>query len=311
MEPALSVQGVHKRFGSTTALDGVDLEVRAGEVFGLLGPNGAGKSTLIRIVMDVLRADSGRILLDGRAVARAKLDRVGYLPEERGLYRKQKVLEVLVYLGLLKGLSRREARARATDWLRRMQLEHTARWQVERLSKGMSQKVQIASTLLCEPEMCVLDEPFSGLDPVNLRLVRDLIRARSDAGRTTILSTHQMNEVEGLCDRIALIHRGKVLVYGTVGEVRRAHSLPQIAVELASGEPPELSGVSASRRGDGTWLLALEAPRDPADVLGDLIAGGARVERFEPVLTSLEEIFVRVVSSADTNESDSPARSLE
>lgn len=297
MGPALSIQGLHKRFGSTTALDGVDLEVQAGEIFGLLGPNGAGKSTLIRIVMDVLRADRGQVLLEGAAVQRAALDRVGYLPEERGLYTKQKVLDVLVYLGMLKGLPRAEARSRSLGWLSRMQLEHTAGWRVERLSKGMSQKVQIASALLPEPEICVLDEPFSGLDPVNLRLVRDLIRARRDAGRTTVLSTHQMNEVEGLCDRIALIDHGRVLVYGTVSDVRRDHSLPQFLVRTSS-EPPGLPGVSTSRRTDGLWLLELKTFREPSDLLAELIERGARVELFEPVLTSLEEIFVRVVTGA-------------
>ncbi len=298
---ALVIEGVHKRYGDTPALSGIDLEVGAGEVLGLLGPNGAGKSTLIRIVMDIIRADSGRVLLDNRPIGWQVLDGVGYLPEERGLYKKQTVLEVLVYFGMLKGLSRREAAARSRRWLTRLELAHTANWRVERLSKGMSQKVQLASALLCEPELCILDEPFSGLDPVSLRLVRELIRERRAAGRTTILSTHQMNEVEGLCDRVALIHNGRLLVYGTVDEVRRLHSQPEFRV-VTPDALPELDGVARSRQDDASWLLRLEDGRAPDQLLAALVGGGTRVESFEPVVASMEEIFVRVVAEADAQE---------
>ena len=175
----LAFREIYKSYGDKVALRGVSFDVGPGEVFGLLGPNGVGKTTLMRVLMDVVRADRGTIELFGEPFRRQQLDRLGYLPEERGLYRKQCVLDVMAYFGTLKGLDGREARRRARAWLERLDLAETAAWRVERLSKGMSQKVQIAATLLAEPELCVLDEPSSGLDPVNVGFVEDLIRARS------------------------------------------------------------------------------------------------------------------------------------
>lgn len=300
-KPLLAVRGLCKRYGDTQALDGVDLEVAPGEVLGLLGPNGAGKTTLIRIVMDIIRADAGAVRLFGAPLSRSALDRVGYLPEERGLYTKARVVEVLTYFGRLKGLGRREARQRAEHWLERVGLAHTARQRVEQMSKGMGQKLQLAATLLTDPELSILDEPFSGLDPINLRMVRELIRERRRAGRATILSTHQMSEVEGLCDRVALVHRGRRVVYGSVAEVRQRYSKPEVMVDMP-GELPELSGVRA-RHADGDhpkrWLLELGPEHTPGSVLAELVAAGVVVERFEPVVARLEDIFVRVVGEAD------------
>jgi ABC-2 type transport system ATP-binding protein len=286
---------IHKSYGDRPALRGVSFEVRAGEVFGLLGPNGAGKTTLMRILMDIIRADSGSITLFGEPHARAHLDRVGYLPEERGLYRKQAVLPVMTYFGTLKGLDRAEARSRSREWLDRVGLGEVAAWRVERLSKGMGQKVQIAATLLADPDLVVLDEPSSGLDPVNVRLVQDLIRERGERGKTTILSTHQMSQVEELCDRVALIHQGRLMVYGEVNEVRRKYSLPEVRVHV-EGELPALAGVeSVHAEGDGTWRLRLRNGTEPQQVLAALVAAGARLDRFEKVLAPMEDIFVRVV----------------
>jgi len=291
----LVFEDIAKSYGSTLALDGVSFEVPEGEVFGLLGPNGAGKTTLIRILMDILRADTGTVSLFGRPRSRDDLDRVAYLPEERGLYTKQKVLEVMVYFGSLKGLSRAEARRRARDWLERMDLAHTADWRVERLSKGMSQKVQIASTLMVDPPLCVLDEPFSGLDPVNVRLVQDLIHDRRRSGKTTVLSTHQMNQVEMLCDRVALIHRGKLMVYGGVEEVRVKHSSPEVIVS-ASAEPPRVEGVAeVVHTGNSDWKLRLSDGAEPGDVLAALVRAGARLDGFERHLAPMEDIFIQVV----------------
>ncbi len=293
--PLLAFRDVRKSYGDTVALRGVSFDVEAGEVFGLLGPNGAGKTTLIRILMDIIRADDGGVTLFGEPHRRAALDRVGYLPEERGLYAKRSVIDVLTYFGTLKGLARREARERGRRWLERLELAETADWRIERLSKGMSQKVQIAATLLPEPELVVLDEPFSGLDPVNARVVQELIRARRDAGRTTILSTHGMSQVEALCDRVALIHRGALMVYGPVDEVRERYSSPEVRVRV-EGALPEVSGVSeVVREDDATWRLRLGDGRTPADVLAELVRGGAAVERYERVLAPMEDIFIRVV----------------
>jgi len=286
---------LRKSYGETVALRGVSFEVRAGEVFGFLGPNGAGKTTLIRILMDIIRADSGSITVFGEPHRREHLDRMGYLPEELGLYTKQPVLAVLTYFGTLRGLERAEARRRGREWLERMGLAEVAAWRVERLSKGMSQKVQIAATLLADPDLCILDEPFSGLDPLNVRLVEQLIAERKRQGKTTILSTHQMSQVEQLCDRVALIHRGSLKVYGEVDEVRRRYSLPEVRIVI-EGDPPALPGIeSVEYEGDSTWRLLLETGTEPRDILAALVRGGARVERFERVLAPMEDIFVRVV----------------
>ena len=253
----LTFDSIKKSYGDAVAVKDVSFEVREGEVFGLLGPNGAGKTSLIRILMDIIRPNEGAITLFGEPHSRDHLDRVGYLPEERGLYTKHKVLEVLTYFGMLKGLSRVEARSRSRRWLEKVGLPEVAGWKVERLSKGMSQKVQIASTLLFEPELCVLDEPFAGLDPMNVRLVQDLIQDRRRAGQTTILSTHQMNMVEALCDRVALIHKGEVMIYGEVSDVRHRFSLPEVRVGL-DGPLPAVEGVERStRENDSTWRLLL------------------------------------------------------
>jgi ABC-2 type transport system ATP-binding protein len=293
--PVLTFDGIEKAYGRTVALRGVSFDVHAGEIFGLLGPNGAGKSTLIRILMDILRADRGQVLMGGAPRTRHDLDRLGYLPEERGLYTRQRVLDVMVYFGALKGLSRHEARERALRWLQRVDLPEVASWKVERLSKGMSQKVQIASVLLTDPEICVLDEPTTGLDPVNVRLVQDLLLERRRSGRTTILSTHHMNQVETLCDRVALIHRGQLVMYGAVDEVRRRHSLPEVRLH-ARGPLPDVSSIaSATHEGGDNWRLRLSEGTPPHAALAALVGGGAVVDRFEPLLATMDEIFLRVV----------------
>ncbi len=300
----LRYEEIEKSYGDTKAVRGVTFDVPSGEVFGLLGPNGAGKTTLIRVLMDIIRPDAGRVIVNGEPLERRHLDRIGYLPEERGLYTKQKVLDVMTYFGSLKGLTRDEARRRGGEWLAHVGLDHVATQRVEQLSKGMSQKVQIAVTLMNEPELCVLDEPFSGLDPVNIRLVRRLIRERRERGLTTILSTHQMNMVEELCDRVALIDKGALVVYGTVADVRRQYSLPEVRIGV-SGELPELVGAkSVHREDDGTWRVLLAdgvdgADRGATELLAGLVRSGARVERFEKILAPMEDIFVRVVQGGD------------
>jgi ABC-2 type transport system ATP-binding protein len=293
--PILSFNGIEKAYGQTVALRGVSFDVNAGEIFGLLGPNGAGKSTLIRILMDIIRADRGEVMVFGEPRRRDHLDRLGYLPEERGLYTKQPVVDVMTYFGALKGLTRAEARRRALAWLDKVELPHVASWKVDRLSKGMSQKVQIASVLMNDPEICVLDEPTTGLDPVNVHLVRDLLLERRRNGRTTILSTHHMNQVETLCDRVALIDHGQLMVYGEVDDVRRRYSRPEIRV-VARGELPKIAAVaSTTDEGDGCWKVLLADGTPPNEVLTAWIKEGAVIDRFEPLLAPMEDIFVRVV----------------
>jgi ABC-2 type transport system ATP-binding protein len=272
----------------------VDLELPA-RVIGVFGPNGAGKSTLIRILMDIIRPDAGSVRVFGEPRRREHLDRLGYLPEERGLYTKLTVIDVLTYFGALKGLTRAEARRRSLEWLERVELPHVASWKIDRLSKGMSQKVQIAAVLLSDPELCVLDEPTTGLDPVNVRLVQDLLVERRRNGRTTILSTHYMNQVETLCDRVALIHHGRLMVYGEVDEVRQRYSLPEVRVHARKPLPAVPMIASAVQEADGIWRLRLADGNEPAGVLGALVSAGAIVDRFEPLLAPMEDIFLRVV----------------
>ena len=291
----LAFDNLVKRYGDTTALRGVSFDVHAGEIFGLLGPNGAGKSTLIRILMDIIRADSGQVRVFGEPRRREHLDRLGYLPEERGLYTKLNVIDVMVYFGALKGLSRADAKTRAAQWLERVELPHVATWKIDRLSKGMSQKVQIAAVLLSDPELCVLDEPTTGLDPVNVRLVQELLLERRRNGRTTILSTHQMNQVEALCDRIAMINRGQLMVYGSVGEVRRDHSLPEVRVHARGPLPAVPAVASTIDDGGGSWRLMLAEGSAPSDALATLVGAGAVIDRFEPMLAPMEDIFLRIV----------------
>jgi ABC-2 type transport system ATP-binding protein len=290
----LAYRGVSKRFGSHTALDDVSLEVMPGEVFGLLGPNGAGKTTLIRIGLDILRADEGDVLLFGARPTRNTLDRASYLPEERGVYRRAKVRELLQYLGSLKGMKRSEARQVADHWLERVGLGEVADQRVESLSKGMTQKVQIAGCLMTEPQLCVLDEPFSGLDPVNVALVTDLIEQRRNRGQTTILSTHMMHQVEALCDRVALIHKGRLIVYGQLAEIRRRYS-PNEVIIWTTMDLLAL-GMRAKQHEPGGWRVELPPSATPAAYLSELVRIGVLVDRYEPLVARMDEIFVNLVS---------------
>jgi ABC-2 type transport system ATP-binding protein len=290
----LEYRGVAKRFGRHAALTDVSLEVLSGEVFGLLGPNGAGKTTLIRIGLDILRADEGEVTLFGAPPSHASLDRTAYLPEERGVYRRAKVRDLLAYLGKLKGL-RRGAAVKATgDWLERVGLSHVADHRIESLSKGMTQKVQIAACLMTDPELCVLDEPFSGLDPVNVGLVTDLIEERRANGRTTVLSTHMMHQVEALCDRVALVHQGHLVVYGELGEIRRRYS-PNEVIVWTEMDLVAL-GVNATQHKAGGWRIELPASETAARYLNELVRNGVLIDRYEPLVARMDDIFVSLVS---------------
>jgi ABC-2 type transport system ATP-binding protein len=290
----LAFRGVSKRFGGQVALDDVSLGVSRGEVFGLMGPNGAGKTTLIRIGLDILRADEGEVSLFGGPLDRTTLDRTAYLPEERGVYRRAKVQELLAYLGRLKGLKPAESRNAAARWLERVGLSRVAEQRVESLSKGMTQKVQIAACLMSDPELCVLDEPFSGLDPVNVALVTDLIEERRASGLTTLLSTHLMHQVEALCDRVALIHRGRLVVYGDLEEIRRRYS-PHEVVVWTSMDLGEL-GVDAIRGANGSWRVSLPQTETVAGYLHELVRSGVLIDRYEPLVARMDDIFVSLVS---------------
>ncbi len=228
----LSVTDLRKTYGSTKALDGVTFDVKPGEIFGLIGPNGAGKTTTIRIALGILEPDSGTVHFNGEELTVGMKDRLAYLPEERGLYRKSKVIDVLVYFAGLRNIHPQEARKRALQWLQKFELSGVANHKVDELSKGMQQKVQFVSCLLHEPELLILDEPFSGLDPVNQIVMKDMISEMKMKGKTIVFSTHQMEQAEKLCDRICLINKGRVVLYGELGDVKRKYGNDTIHMEF-------------------------------------------------------------------------------
>jgi ABC-2 type transport system ATP-binding protein len=294
--PSILVEHLSKCFGDTRAVEDVSFEVQPGEIFGLLGPNGAGKTTAIRIMLDIFRPDSGHVTILGVTPDKADKDRIGYLPEERGLYKDASLEQVLVYLATLKGLSETEAKVRLARWLRRMDLFEHRKKKVQELSKGMQQKAQLIVALAHEPDLIVVDEPFSGLDPVNTRLVKDIIKEQAGAGRTVIMSTHQMYQVEALCDRIVLIDHGRSVLYGPVSQIKRDFAANAVLVE-ATGDVTGLPQVLEARQEDGAWRLSLETGADPQQVLQALLARpGVRIGRYELAEPSLDDIFITVVT---------------
>ncbi len=290
----LDVREVTKRYDGRAVVDRVSLQVQAGEIFALLGPNGAGKTTLIRMITDILKPDEGTIRIAGLEDPLTRRRHIAYLPEERGLYKRAKVQEVLEYWGRLKGLETSEAKRQARALLERIELADSAAKQVQTLSKGMQQKVQLCTALIGEPRLLILDEPFSGLDPVNVQLLEDILAERRAAGVTVLLSTHQMNKVEELCDRAMMIHRGKVVLYGSVREIRRHHADHAIVVRVAGPMEP-VPGVRSIEAFNGDHKLMLEADASPHTVLRTLLERGSLIESFQMAEMPLEDVFVKVV----------------
>ncbi len=290
--PVLSVRNLRKQYGDFIAVDDLTFEVFSGEIFGLLGPNGAGKTSTIRILMDIFKADAGEIEMLGSPPGRSR-ERVGYLPEERGLYRDQRVLEVLVYLARLKGADPAIARRRAEQWLERVELQDWATKRVKELSRGMQQKVQFVASLIHDPDLLILDEPFQGLDPVNVELLKGLIRELVGDGKSIVLSAHQMNLVEELCDRILLIHRGRAVLYGPLQQIQRDYAPNSVRVR-AKNLPSDLPGVVGSERNGDIALLTLDGIGAQA-FLAALVERNVEVESFEVASVPLNDIFVAVV----------------
>ncbi len=290
----IQIQDLVKRYGDVVAVDHLSFEVEQGEIFGLLGPNGAGKTTTIRVVLDILQPDEGTVVVLGQPPGRAK-GRVGYLPEERGLYRKLKVLDTLVYLAELKGVPRPAARERAMGLLERIQLEEWAARKVRDLSQGMQQRLQLVASLVHDPEVLFLDEPFQGLDPVNAERVKDFVAELHREGKTIVLSSHQMNLVEALCDRILLINRGQAVLYGPLAEIKREYAPHAIRVR-ASQIPPDLPGVVEVEPDDGAFNLTLAEGAGSQEVLRAFLDRGVEIRAFEVSPVPLEDIFVAAVS---------------
>lgn len=298
MPKAISVRQVSKSYGDFVAVNNLSLEVEQGSIFGLLGPNGAGKSTTIRMIVNITMPDAGEIRLFDQPMSGKLQERVGYLPEDRGLYKKMKVGEQLVFFAELKGLSRAEAERRIDRWLERIEMTNWKQKKWEELSKGMQQKIQFVSTILHEPELVILDEPFSGLDPVSAGLLKEIVQELRQQNRTIIFSTHQMEQAEELCDEICLINRGQQILGGSVREIKRGFGWRYIAID---GERFEAALASHSavgqieRRRDFTEVT-LNDHDDPQALLQHLLTSGARINRFELVAPSLNEIFIESVT---------------
>ncbi len=307
---AISLQDVCKSFGDVHAVNNLSVNVPAGSIYGFLGPNGAGKTTTIRMIMNIIRPDGGRIDIFGdQSIERAKT-RIGYMPEERGLYRKMKVAKVLGFFGAIKGLKAKELAHRVPQWLQRMELADWADKKVEELSRGMHQKLQFAVTVINEPDLVILDEPFSGLDPVNQDLLKDIILEMRKAGKTIVFSTHVMHEAEKLCDFILLINRGKAVLNGRLDEIRSSYKSGAVAVELEGDTSfiKTLPMVKAVESQGGAFdprrrmEITLEAAADPQDLLKELV-GRVKVNAFEVKTPSLHEIFVRLVGKGNAEDS--------
>ncbi len=296
-EPIIDIRGIVKRYGDFTAVDDLTFSVPPGSIYGLLGPNGAGKSTTIRMMMRIMLPDEGHISVLGSGLAQVDLDRVGYLPEERGLYKKMKVLSLLTFFGEIKGLSRHDAQSRAGAWLERMGLADRALKPVEDLSKGMQQKVQFISTILHEPELLILDEPFSGLDPVNATTIKDIILEYHRKGHTIVFSTHMMEQVEKLCDQICLIHRGRAVLSGTLQSVKKQYGKNGLALRVVGDGSflRDLPEVASLQDNGNELFLRLRDGADPDRVL-DAARARIRVTRYELAEPSIHDIFIERVS---------------
>ena len=299
-EPQLEVRGVRKAYEGHLAVDDVSFAVPPGTVFGLLGPNGAGKTTTLRMILDILAPDRGEVLLFGRRRRAEDKARIGYLPEERGLYRKMTVADHLLFLAELHGVPAGRARPAIARWLERTGLAEWAKAKVEALSKGMQQKIQLIGTVLHEPEILILDEPFSGLDPINQGLFKDMLAELKQGGKTILFSTHILEQAEKLCDSICLLSNGRVVLAGELARIKRERGGNVFAARFA--EPPgDLAGVAGiatvEPRGD-SHRLHLEPAADPAAVLAGLVRRGTRVLEYRSLEPDLESIFFEAVGDA-------------
>jgi ABC-2 type transport system ATP-binding protein len=296
--PAVTVHGAWKRFGTVDVVQDLSFDVRRGEILGFLGPNGAGKTTTMRMILDIIRPDRGEITVFGGAPGVEHQTRVGYLPEERGLYRDVPVLDTLAYFGALRGMDAGHARRRARQLLEEVGLGGAIRKKAAELSRGMHQKAQVIATVLHEPDLLIVDEPFQGLDPVNARMLRELLVAQRSRGAAVVMSTHDMGDAQTLCDRIVLIDGGRRLLYGGVDEIRRAFGDGAVTVRGSDvpRDPDRYRSVRDVVAGVGGVRFLLRADATPADLFRELAAMGASVELFEVTTPGLDEVFVRAVA---------------
>ena len=297
MESFLSIRGLTKKYQNTVALDGISFDVPTGTVFGLLGPNGAGKTTFIRIVNRIINYDSGEIFFDGKPLSREHINRIGYLPEERGLYRKMKVGEQIEYFARLKGLSASEARNKMRYWFDRLDIRGWEQKKVQELSKGMQQKIQFIITVIHDPDLLIFDEPFSGFDPVNQEMLKSEIQELNRRGKTILFSTHMMASVEELCDSIVLINKGKIMLEGMISNIKDEFKQNDYLIQFAglSGELKSNEDFEVVEKIDGnTFKVRIVGDKETNDLLVYATSFG-KVIRFEEILPSLNEIFINVV----------------
>ncbi|HUU30355.1 MAG TPA: ATP-binding cassette domain-containing protein [archaeon] len=299
MDP-LIIEEVSKSFGEVRAVEGLSAQLPAGSIYGFLGPNGAGKTTTIRMIMDIIHPDSGQIRVLGQTAVEKVRERIGYMPEERGLYRKMSVRNVISYLGALKGMRRTELSTAVPRWLEKVGLDGWSDKKVEELSRGMQQKLQFVATVINEPELLILDEPFSGLDPINLELLKGIMLGMRDSGKTVIFSTHMMEQAEKMCDFILLIDRGEKVIDGTLEGIRSQYKSNVVRVDL-EGDTSFIGGlqmVKETKKADGRLEIVLDEKCDPQEFLRILVER-VRVRAFEVKVPSLHEIFIHLVGKSD------------
>lgn len=293
----LSIEHVSKKFGDYKANDDISLSIQKGKIFGLLGPNGAGKTTLIRMITRILLPDSGTILFDGKPHNDKHTERIGYMPEERGLYKNMKVYDHLVYLGKLKGLSAADAKAKTLQWLQRLEIETWRDKKIEELSKGMSQKVQFIGTVIHEPELLILDEPFSGLDPINSQIIDEEIHRLKAEGKTIIFSTHRMEQVDQICDEIGLINKGHLILHGDVTELKNRFKQSIFEVKFAeSKDNVDVSGLEIVEQNASRMVLKANE-KSNAELLRMLLDRGLQITSFQEILPTVQQIFIQQVNS--------------
>jgi ABC-2 type transport system ATP-binding protein len=289
---AVEVSHIAKSFADKVAVDDLSFSVAPGEMFGLIGPNGAGKTTTIRMMMDIIRPDSGGVTIFGEKLGEATKNRLGYLPEERGLYKKLSVLESIVYLASLKGMDKHSAEEKAGELLNQTGMSASKKKRIEELSKGMGQIIQFIVTIIHDPQLVILDEPFAGLDPVNTELLKGMLADLRKQGKAVILSTHQMNQVEELCDRILMINHGRTVLYGDLSEIKARYRGNSVIIDF-EGELGQVPGVTDKRPRKGYTELILDGQTTPQQVLTHLVSRGMAINRFEVTTPSLNEIFLK------------------
>jgi len=297
----LSLRNVVKRYSNHVAVNNVSLDVPKGKIFGLLGPNGAGKTSMIRMITSITRADEGEIFIDGEKLNINSPQVIGYLPEERGLYKKMKVGEQLLYLARLKGLSPRDARMKLNNWLEKFEI--TSWWdkKVGELSKGMQQKVQFIATVVHEPKLMILDEPFSGLDPINTNLIKDEIHELNQKGTSIIFSTHRMEQVEQICEEIALIHQGEIILHGNVEEIKAENKTNRFSIAFDGMMPQDLLADSFSIVEDNekSLIIQVHEGHNSNELLKGLIERGIEIKSYQENLPTLNEIFINKVGHSN------------